>query len=153
MDTQTELVVFRVDQQRYALPLQSVERIVRAAEVTRLPNAPANVIGVVDVAGRIIPVLDIRQRFRHESRTITPMDHFVIAQTSRRDVILAVDEALGVITSDEATAHGVESVDQIQGAITLDDGMLLIQDLEKFLTTDDEAVLDQALNEGTSNAA
>lgn len=153
MEETTELVVFRVDLQAYALPLQAVDRVVRAVEVTPLPNAPANVIGVVNVEGRIVPVLDVRRRFRHTTRKITSMDHFLIAHTRQREVILAVDDVPGVIKRTTLATPKLDGVDQVQGALTLDDGLLLIQDLEKFLTTEDEARLDQALNEGTSNAA
>jgi purine-binding chemotaxis protein CheW len=157
MNSQSQLVVFRVDQQRYALPLHAVERIVRAAHVTRLPNAPENVVGVIDVEGRIIPVLNLRNRFQHEPVEISPDNQFLIAQTSQRSVILVIDEALGVIDTPDASTRKIDGVgggqDQISGAFTLDDGLLLIQDLEKFLSVDEEVALDKALREGTSNAA
>jgi purine-binding chemotaxis protein CheW len=148
MQIRTELVVFRIDEQRYALPLEKVERIVRAAQVTRLPKAPENVVGVIDVQGRIVPVLDIRRRFQLEPRPITTADHFLIANTSRRNVILVIDEAVG-LTKTLGEPAIVPEADQIKGAITLDDGLLLIQDLERFLSPEDESALDKALQEGT----
>jgi purine-binding chemotaxis protein CheW len=157
MNTQAQLVVFRVDHQRYGLPLNSVERLVRAAHVTRLPNAPANVMGVIDVAGRVIPVLDIRKRFQHERLAVTPNHQFLIAKTSRRSVILVIDEALGVIDSPDLNVsefrQTVEGLDQLKGAFTVGDDLLLIQDLEKFLSVDEELSLDQAIKEGALDAS
>ena len=151
MQIPAELVVFRIDEQRYALPLERVERIVRAVHVTRLPNAPRNVLGVIDIEGRIVPVLDIRRRFHLEQRPIRARDHFLIATTHHRNVILVIDEALGLTRAcGQATEVSamVPEVDQIKGAVTLSDGLLLIQDLEKFLSPEDEMALDQALQEG-----
>lgn len=57
------LVVFRLDERRYALPLSVVERVIRAVEVTPLPKAPPIVLGAIDVQGRVVPVLNVRRRF------------------------------------------------------------------------------------------
>jgi purine-binding chemotaxis protein CheW len=70
MNKATQLVVFALDEQRYALRLTAVERIVRAVEVTPLPKAPQIVLGVIDAQGRIIPVVDVRQRFRLTEREV-----------------------------------------------------------------------------------
>jgi two-component system, chemotaxis family, protein-glutamate methylesterase/glutaminase len=63
MSELTQLVVFRLDEVRYALRLTVVERIVRAAQVTPLPNAPTIVFGVIDLEGRVLPVLNIAHGF------------------------------------------------------------------------------------------
>ncbi|MBF8302857.1 MAG: cheW40H-4 [Candidatus Dadabacteria bacterium] len=73
MDKLNQLVVLTLDEQRYALHLSAVERIVRVVEVTPLPKAPEIVLGVVNVQGQIIPVINIRKRFStglksHEKR-------------------------------------------------------------------------------------
>lgn len=73
MDKLNQLVVFAFDEQRYALHLSAVERIVRMVEITPLPKAPEIVLGVVNVQGRIVPIVNIRKRFltglkSHENR-------------------------------------------------------------------------------------
>lgn len=143
------LVVFRLEQQRYALHLDAVERSVRAAEVTLLPKSPGIVLGVVDVAGRVLPVLDVRRRFGLPQRGILPADQFLIARTTHHTVVLAVDETQGIIERAAASiarpgqiAPGLE---QIQGIVQLDDGLVLIHDLEKFLSLDESLALDRAL--------
>src|SRR6266853_41985 len=86
MSELTQLVVFRLDEERYALRLDVVERIVQAAEVTPLPNAPTIVLGLIDLEGRVLPVLNVRRRFRLPEREIGPADQFLIARTERRTV-------------------------------------------------------------------
>src|SRR3981081_3669364 len=97
MSELTQLVVFRLDARRYALPLSAVERIVPAVEVTPLPKAPAIVLGVIDVEGRVLPMLNIRRRFGLPDKEIAPTGQFLIARTAQRAVVLVIDEAQGVI--------------------------------------------------------
>lgn len=157
MSALTQFVVFRLDEQRYALALAVVERIVRAVEVTRLAHAPSIVLGVIDVEGRVLPVLDIRRRFLLPEREISPTDQFLIAQTARRTVVLAVDEAQGVIERPDneiiGSAQIVPGLDQIQGVVQLDDGLVLIHDLEKFLFLDEARGLDEAMSQEASHVA
>ena len=151
MNKPTQLVVFGLDAQRYALPLASVERIVRAVETTRLPNAPAIVLGAINVAGRVLPVLNLRRRFGLPEREINPADQFLIAHTTRRTVVLVVDEALGMVecpaTEIIQPTQIAPGLEQLRGVVRLDDGLVLIQDLEKFLSLDETRALDEAMNQ------
>ena len=63
-----EVLVFEVEGQRYGLPTADVRELVRAVTITPLPNAPAVIEGVVNVRGRVLPVLDMRARFRLPAR-------------------------------------------------------------------------------------
>lgn len=146
LDAGASWVLFALDSGRYALPLHSVERIVPAAEHTPLPLAPAAVLGALDVAGRILPVFNLRNRFSLPERAVLPSDQFVIARTRRRSVVLAVDAALGVMTEpaiDSATL--APGLTHVRGVLALPDGLVLIQDLERFLSPDESGALDAAL--------
>jgi len=151
MNEQLQLVVFRLDDQRYALPLPAVERIVRAVEVTPLPKAPPIVLGAIDVEGRVLPVLNVRQRFRLPERGITHADQFLIARTAQRTVVLVIDEAQGVIDSSPTdivdAAQIVPGLEQIQGVVKLNDGLVLIHDLERFLSMGEAQALDAAMSQ------
>jgi purine-binding chemotaxis protein CheW len=152
----TQWVVFCLDQGRYALPLATVDRIVRAVHVTPLPLAPGIVLGAIDVQGRVLPVFNIRRRFRLPERTIAPADHFLIAQTTRRTVVLVIDAAQGVFehaaTAVTRAANIAPALDHIQGVIQLEDGLVLIHDLERFLSPDEARILDEAMSRQASHA-
>lgn len=64
MNRLIRLVSFNLDDQKYALLLSAVIRIIRVVEITSLPKAPEIVLGVINMHGLIIPVFDIRKRFR-----------------------------------------------------------------------------------------
>jgi purine-binding chemotaxis protein CheW len=142
-------VLFFLDGGRYALPLTAVDRVVRAVHITPLPGAPANVLGAVDVAGQVLPVLNLRRRFGLRERPLRTTDHFLIARTAERPVVLLIDSAGGLI---EASAHAVVAADaiaaglpNIRGVIVRADGLVLIHDLDQFLSAADAQALDDAL--------
>jgi purine-binding chemotaxis protein CheW len=142
-------MVFALDAGRYAIPLAAADRIVRAAEVTPLPAAPGLVLGVLDVGGHVLPVFDTRARFNLPSRQIEPADYFLIARAGARRVVLIIDRPLGVIDqpADAVVEAGLitHGIEQIGGVIRLEDGLVLIQDLEQLLTADESRDLDRAL--------
>lgn len=150
-----QLVVFALEDQRYALHLSAVERIVRAVEMTPLPKAPEIVIGVINVQGRIIPVFNIRRRFHLPEREIELSDQLIIANTARRTVALVVDTVDGVIErlSEEVTPADqvLPRIEYVEGIVKLENGLVLIHDLDKFLSIDEETKLDEALNDRSPN--
>jgi purine-binding chemotaxis protein CheW len=144
-----QYVIFTLDDQRYTLPLPDVERIVPAVYITPLPKAPDIVIGIITVQGRVIPVVDLRRRFRHPERPIEPDDQFIIAQTRYRTVALSVDSVSGVIMIPrQETIHHrdiLPNLEYVAGVVKHQDEMLLIHDLETCLSLDEERALDLAL--------
>jgi len=146
-----QLVVFTLDDQRYALHLSAVERIVRVVEVTPLPKAPDIVLGIVNIQGRIIPVVNIRKRFHLPEREINLSDQLIIANTSKRPVALlteAVNEVIEQSAERVATSEEILSgIKYVEGVVKLEDGMILIHDLDKFLSLEEEKVLDEAMKE------
>jgi len=144
------LVVFRLAGERCALPLSAVERIVRAVEVTPLPGAPSAVLGVIDVAGTLIPVFSLRRKFQLEDRDVGTDDQFVIAQTAQRRVAIVVDAALEVLAQAAARISDppalLPNLVHVRGVARLDDGLVVIHNLEAFLTEEESRQLDEALD-------
>ncbi len=151
MDGCIDLVGFSLDGQDYALPLSIVARVVFAVHVTPLPNAPSIVLGIIDLAGKVIAVLNVRRRFELPERPIRVSDQFIIAYSGQRTVALAVDAAQGVIKCAQDAivdlSPTLPGLEPFQGVIKLDDGLVLIHDLDKFLSLDDASTLDKALGQ------
>ena len=146
------LVVFTLDDQRYALRLSAVERVVRAVEVTPLPQAPEIVLGVINVQGQVVPVVNVRRRFGLPEREMGLSDQIILARTFRRAVALVVDAVEGGVACSEGGVSPSEEIlpglAYIEGVLKLEDGMILIHDLDKFLSLDEEKVLDEAMRKG-----
>jgi len=143
------IVVFFLDEQRYALPLRTVERVLRAVEVTPLPKAPEIVLGAINMQGRILPVVNLRRRFHLPEREIRLSDQLIIARTAKRDVTLVADSVAGVaelsaqdVIAPEAICPGLQ---YMAGVARLTDGMVLIHDLDRFLSLEEERKLAAAL--------
>jgi purine-binding chemotaxis protein CheW len=153
-EKQTQLVLFALDEQRYALDLASVERIVRVVDVTPLPKAPPIVLGIINVKGDVVPVYDLRRRFRLPEREIKLTDQLMIAKTSRQTVALLVDGVDGVLeVADEEIASAGEilpEIEYVHGVVKLQDGLVLIHDLDQFLSPEEERTLAGALNSVSS---
>jgi purine-binding chemotaxis protein CheW len=144
-----EVLVFEVGGQRYALPTADVLELVRAVAITPLPNAPAVIEGIVNVRGRIVPVLDLRARFRLPAKPLDPSDHFIVAAAGSRGVILRVDRATHLALVDDSSVQQPETLGvgaiYVAGVARLDDGMVLIHDLTTFLSAAESESLDDAL--------
>jgi len=143
-----QVVVFRLDHGNFALPLASVDRIVRAVEVAPLPGAPEVILGAICVEGRHVPVLSLRRRLALPDREILESDQFVLARLNGREVALVIDEVAGVverelstISDPSALAPGLE---RFQGVIDLEDGLGLIHDPEALLSLDEVSALSEA---------
>lgn len=145
---ETQLLVFQLDARLHAVPLAAVERVVAAVDVTPLPGAPAAVLGAIDLAGRIVPVFCLRRRFLLPVRPLSPADQFVVVRTPRRTLALVVDEVREVADSSGPWADAgvlAPGLEPFQGVARLPDGLLLIHDLERLLSADEEQALAGAL--------
>lgn len=151
MNESCHLVVFTLDNQRYALHLAAVDRTVRMVEITPLPKAPDIVHGVITVNGRIVPVLDIRRRFGLAERRTGLSDHLIIARTAKRAVALVVDGVNDVIERPAGEiippAAIVPGMEHVEGVVKLEDGMVFIHDLDGFLSLDEEQALEAVIEQ------
>ena len=155
MKRSIRLVHFNLDDQRYALFLSAVIRIISVVEITGLPKAPEIVLGVINVNGLIIPVFDIWKRFRLPQREIHLGDQLIIASTLKRTVALLVDSVNDVIEIPEEKIIAGEKIlpglEYVEGVVKTEDGMILIHDLEQFLSLQEEKALHEAMEELNRN--
>jgi len=143
------LAVFQIGAQQYALPVAVVERVLPMVAVSPLPQAPALVLGVLNLHGQVIPVLDLRRRFGLPVREYGLTAHVLIVRTRRRTVALPVDEVLDVRDVAAATVTAAEAVlprlRHVEGIVTLAEGFLFIHDVDACLSLDEEQQLTVAL--------
>ncbi len=144
-----EILTFELSGQRFAVPLRSVQEVVRAVAIAPLPGAPSVIEGVIDVRGEVVPVFDLRARFALPPRSVWPTQHLIIAWARDRRVAFRVDRADWMVDVDDASlvepATIVPGVQHIAGVATLDDGLVLIHDLDTFLAAAESEALERAL--------
>jgi len=134
MNNASHYLVFSLDDQRYALPLSAVERVVRVVELVPMPKAPTAILGVVNIQGRIIPVISVRRQFGLTEREPDLTDQLIITSVENRATALLVDAVLGVVesSSDRVVPSSVVSpeLNEVNGLMNLDGRTVMIQNLD-----------------------
>jgi len=155
-DGATELSAFTVAGHAFALPLAAVERVVPMVAITPLPQAPEVLAGVISVGGRVVPVVNLRRRFRLQERGATLADRLLLVRSSRRELALWVDDVSGVVRiAPQEIVHATElvpGIGQVKGIAGLAGGLVLIHDLDQCLALDEELSLSRAMADAQARA-
>lgn len=145
----SQILIFTLDDLAFALPLTIVKKVIHAIEIRHLPNSPDIISGIINLRGKIIPVADIRKRLGLNPHEISPDDNLIIAETGRREVAVLVDTVTGIsdlspyqITD---TSEILPFTDHIKGVAKTDNGIVLIYDLNGFLSIDEERELELSI--------
>lgn len=148
---QLQLVTFSIGGEEFGVEILKVQEIVRSMEMTRVPNAPDFVEGVVNLRGRVIPIIDMRKRFglerkEHDSRTriiVIDMNGVVTGF-----VVDSVSEVLrlprNTIEPPPPVVAGIES-EYISGVGKLEDRLLILLDMDSLLSSKEQRLLGQAV--------
>ena len=145
-----QLVTFVVGDEEFAIPILTVQEINRMMEITRVPESPDCVDGVINLRGRIIPVVDIRKRFGlgaaehgNDSRIIVvEVNDGVIGFTvDRVNEVLRVSADIVDPPPPMVCNHG--GADYVQGVGKLDDRLLLMLDVNRLFSADEMGKIQQ----------
>lgn len=143
-----ELLLFDLADRRFALPSDCVREVMLAMELTPLPRAPWVIEGLANVRGEVIPVLDLRARFRLPTRPMDVNDHFIIVQALGRKMALHVDRAVRLHQAPANDLRDLNTTPHVLGAVILPDGMTFINDVESFLSATEAEELDALMAQG-----
>jgi len=136
-----EVMVFDVEGRKYSVPALDVVEVVRAATLSPLPQQSEIVEGLLNLRGRVLPVIDIRRLFQLPQREIQHTDHLVVVQRNGRTAALRVDQALDLvpIQYENQPARGLpEPGKELLAAIgRLKDGMVHVLDTSRLLSAND----------------
>ncbi len=139
-DELLQLVSFNIGDEEFGVDILSVQEINRMMEVTRVPNAPEFVDGVINLRGKVIPVIDLRRRFGMERKNHDKNTRIIVVELAGKVVGFVVDavrEVLRVprsVTEPPPALGGSLKEDYITAVGKLDDRLLILLDLEKVLT-------------------
>ena len=143
-----EILIFGIAEQRFALPLSSVERVIRAQAITKVANSPAFINGVIDYYGEVIAVINLRLRFAFTTEEIKLSDSIIVVNTATRKLALIVDCIEDVYSPGAEDMKNPEDIDQGLKYLKImrdDKGIVLIYDLENVLSVVEEIELKQLL--------
>ena len=133
------LVTFSVDREEYGIEISSVQEIIRVTQITAVPNAPDFVRGVINLRGRVIPVLNLRKRLELSDGVLTKNSRIMVVECGARVLGLLVDSVTQVIripTASVDTPPGdVEGTKAfVKGIGKIEARLIMIMELDKVLS-------------------
>lgn len=139
-----KFILFALGENIYGVPIEQVVSIVRPEALTRVPDAPCFVEGVMNFRGTIVPVIDVRKRFGMETAAPTKDSRVIVVVSGDLTVGMLVDTAREVVEYDsehiEATPDIIGGLDAafISGIASMeDDRLLILLNLENVLNHQD----------------
>ena len=141
-----QLVVFQLGPELYGVEIGRVHEIIRLQSVTRVPRAPAFVEGVINLRGRVIPVVDLRRRFGLPLAEHTRASRIVVVELGEHVIGMVVDGVSEVLRVNTATIEppspvvaGIDS-EYLSGIAKLDEQLIILLDLDRVLAREAGAV-------------
>lgn len=139
-DDLLQLVTFRIGEEEFGVDILAVQEIIRLMQITMVPRAPAFIEGVINLRGKVIPVINMRTRFSLPSVTHDSNTRIVVMEFGQKIVGFLVDGVSEVLripanTVEEAppVVSGIGS-EYIKGVGKLDDRLLILLDLNNLLS-------------------
>ncbi|MGB9682136.1 MAG: chemotaxis protein CheW [bacterium] len=146
MAEERQLVVFSLLEENYGIDIYKVQEIIQYREITYVPKAPPFVKGVINLRGKIIPVIDLKERFGLAEKEINTDTRIIVVEIASQTVGLIVDsvtEVLRISTSNIEPPPPVTTIeaDFIEGVGKLDERLIIILDIDRILSREERGEL------------
>ena len=138
-----QLVTFRLKDETYGINVVQVQEVLRITEIAPVPGAPGYVLGIINLRGNVVTVIDTRTRFGLPTTELDDASRIVIIESEQQVVGILVDSVAEVVELrnsqiDQAPSVGNdESARYIQGVASRDEGLLIVVDLNKLLSEEE----------------
>ncbi len=148
-ETIYQLVSFVVENEEFGVDILKVQEIIRTVDITRVPKSPDFVEGVINLRGKIVPVIDLRRRFGVEKRERDNETRIIVVELTEKVVGFLVDKVKEVIRVEKDIIEPPPelttsiSSNYITGVAKLQDRLLILLDLDKVLSGDEQEHLSE----------
>jgi len=148
-DTIYQLVSFVVENEEFGVDILKVQEIIRTVDITRVPKSPEFVEGVINLRGRIVPVIDLRRRFGVNRKERDNDTRIIVVELTDRVVGFLVDKVKEVIRVEKSIIEPPPelttniSANYITGVAKLQDRLLILLDLDRVLSSDEQEHLSE----------
>lgn len=142
-DTVNQLVTFRLKDETYGINVMQVQEVLRVSEIAPVPGAPDYVLGIINLRGNVVTVIDTRTRFGLSTGELDDASRIVIIESEQQVVGILVDSVAEVVElrqSEIGSAPNTGNEDSsryIQGVASRDEDLLIVVDLNKLLTEEE----------------
>lgn len=142
-DSVLQWVTFKLGRETYAINVMQIREVLRYSDIAPVPGAPHYVLGIINLRGSVVTVIDTRARFGLEGGEVTDNTRIVILETASHTIGVLVDSVAEVVylnqSEIESTPHvgNDENSKYIQGVCNKSNTLLILIDLDKLLTEDE----------------
>jgi purine-binding chemotaxis protein CheW len=159
VDTELQLVGFRLGEEEYGVGISQVQEIIRLPEITRVPKAPGFVEGVINLREKVLPIISLRKRFALEDVEKADSQRIIVVNIDGVSTGMIVDSVSEVLRLPKDSIEppppilfGLDT-DHLEGIGKLEDGkrLLLLLDLPRLLTTSEKRKLSQLSKSGETD--
>ncbi len=135
---ESQIITFNLGEE-YGVPISQVREIVRVAGITRVPNSPVYMEGVINLRGRVLPVLNLRKRLKLQVCDLSKSSRIIVTEVGSKVIGLLVDAVSHVV---RVPAQAVEAppeevlevdTDYLTGVCKLKERLIILLDLEQLL--------------------
>ncbi len=152
-ESEVQLIIFLINNVEYAIDIKNIIEIIQLMPISPLPNSPGFIEGVINLRGKVIPVVDLRARFQSPERKNTRRTKIMIAFIQDKEIGLIADSVTDVIGLSARqiepplpVIHGLRT-EFIKGIAKLKKRLIIIADIEKILTTNEKIILKEKMDE------
>ncbi|WED21040.1 chemotaxis protein CheW [Vibrio sp. JC009] len=144
-DEVLQWVTFQLEEETYGINVMQVREVLRYSEIAPVPGAPDYVLGIINLRGNVVTVVDTRSRFGLMEGEVTDNTRIIVIESERQVIGILVDSVAEVVylrSSEIDTTPSVgtdESAKFIQGVSNRDGKLLILVDLDKLLTDEEWA--------------
>jgi len=139
-DQVLQYVTFRLDNETYGIDVMQIQEVLRHTEIAPVPGAPDYVLGIINLRGNVVTVIDTRRRFGLAEADVTDATRIVVMESSNQVMGILVDSVAEVVylkASEIETAPNVgndESARFIQGVCNKNGELIILVEFDKMLT-------------------
>ena len=136
-------VTFRLDKEKYCINVMLVQEVLRISEIAPVPGAPGFVLGIINLRGNVVTVVDTRKRFVLMPKDVDDSSRIVIIEVNSNVIGMLVDSVADVMDLRKSEIEGApnvgneESAKYIQGVASRESELLIVVDLNKFLSEEE----------------
>lgn len=144
---ENQIVVFELASELYGVSIASIESIIKMQPITKIPHSPECVVGVTNLRGKVLPVVDLRKRFGLVARDADKKSRIIVSNLNGLETGMVVDEVSEVLTVPDQAVEPAPALTStldsrfITGIAKVDQRLIILLDLGKVLSVEEQEVL------------
>ncbi len=142
-ETRRQCVTFQLDNETYAIDVMQVREVLRSVDIVPVPGAPSFVLGIINLRGNVVTVLDARMRFGLQTQSQGEESRIIILERGDQEVGILIDSVSEVIEIDMQEVEPAPTVGEeasnryVEGVVTRNDQLVILVDLNRLLSEDE----------------